>query len=134
RSNALTWYWTVYIVVIGGVLGFSSFRQKQDRVKSIIVAVLYVCFAYKNLGAIGDVTEQRMAVLQSIKGYPVGNSETELATARSFRQSIEPTLVTPEYGGIRNFHILCDVLTISAIWAMERRRRLSVVETPPTTP
>ena len=27
RTTALQWYWTVYILVIGGVIGFSTFRQ-----------------------------------------------------------------------------------------------------------
>ena len=30
RSVALQWYWTIYVLVIGGLLGFSSFRQRQS--------------------------------------------------------------------------------------------------------
>ena len=32
RSTALQWYWTVYVLVIGGVLGFSTFRQRPELV------------------------------------------------------------------------------------------------------
>ena len=59
RSVALQWYWTVYVLVIGGVLGFSTFRQRPELVTTILVTVLYLGFAYKNLGAIRDVTELR---------------------------------------------------------------------------
>jgi hypothetical protein len=30
RSVALQWYWTIYVIVIGGVLGFSTFRQGRN--------------------------------------------------------------------------------------------------------
>ena len=45
RSNALQWYWTVYVAVIGGLLAFSSLRQRPDRITGVLVTVLYVCFA-----------------------------------------------------------------------------------------
>ncbi len=30
RSVALQWYWTIYVLVIGGVVGFSTFRQRRN--------------------------------------------------------------------------------------------------------
>lgn len=121
RSNALQWYWTIYVIVIGGLLAFSSLRQRRDRTTGILVTVLYAFFAYKNLGAIHDVTDQRRAILESIKTY--GPSANEIAQVDRMRQKIEPTLIAPDYEGIRNFHIASDVLTVAALWAMELRRR-----------
>jgi len=120
RSNALQWYWTLYVVVIGGVLAFSSMRQRRSFITTLLVSILYGCFAYKNLGAIHDVTMQRYAVLETIRNYaPKGNEATDVTPVRA---TLEPTLVAPDYGGIRSFHVTCDVLTIAALWAMERRR------------
>lgn len=119
RSNALQWYWTVYVVVIGGLLAFSSLRQRPDVLTAILVTVLYCFFAYKNLGAIRDVTVQRLAVLDLIRQTP---AVPESAQTPQLRQTLEPTLVAPEYSGIRNFHIASDLLTIAAVWAMEWRR------------
>ena len=119
RSNALQWYWTVYVVVIGGLLAFSSLRQRPDSRTAVLVTILYICFAYKNLGAIRDVTFQRMAIYETLKTVPNEPSEV----SRPLRPRLEPTLVPPAYEGVRNFHVATDVLTVLALWAMERRRR-----------
>jgi hypothetical protein len=129
RSNALQWYWTVYVVVIGGLLAFSSIRQRPDLVTGVLVTVLFAFFAYKNLGAIRDVTMQRVAVASLIRqSSPAAATSgaiagTEVADMNRLRQVLEPTLITPAYEGIRNFHIASDLLTIAAFWAMEWRRR-----------
>ena len=123
RSNALQWYWTIYVVVIGGLLAFSSLRQRPDVVTAILVSVLYAFFAYKNLGAIRDVTFQRHAVLALIKEVPADFAAQGALPVSRHRELIEPTLVAPEYDGVRNFHVASDVLTLAAIWAMEWRRR-----------
>jgi hypothetical protein len=123
RSNALQWYWTIYVVVIGGLLAFSSLRQRPDLVTAVLVSVLYVFFAYKNLGAIRDVTFQRHAVLAAIKEAPADGASQDGVPVTRLRQLVEPTLVAPDYDGVRNFHVASDVLTLAAIWAMEWRRR-----------
>lgn len=115
RSNALQNYWTLYVVVIGGLLAFSSIRQQGDRLTTLLVSILFSFFAFKNLDAIHDVTVQRFAVLESIKQLP--------ATAKN---TIETTLTPPEFGGVRNFHITSAVLTLLALWSMERRRQKAV--------
>ena len=128
RSNSLQWYWTIYVVVIGGLLAFSSLRQRPDFRTAILVTVLYCFFAYKNLGAIRDVTEQRFAILQTIKSYP---SDPLDPIDAKLRATVEPTLVPPEYPGVRNFHVASDLLTVAAIWTMERRRARAAKEVPP---
>jgi hypothetical protein len=125
RSGALQWYWTVYVVVIGGLLAFASLRQRPDWKTFILVAILYVCFAYKNLGAIKDVTYERYAILTTMKTITPTPSETAL------KQNVEPTLIPPEYGGVRNFHVACDVLTIAALGTMELRRMRAARSSPP---
>ncbi len=117
RSNALQNYWTLYVVIIGGLLAFASMRKQSDVVTTALVTVLFCFFAYKNIGAIHDVTLQRHATLAAIKAAP---ETPEIKTARA---TLEPTLLPPEYEGVRNFHVVTDVLTVLALWAMERRRR-----------
>ncbi len=112
RSDALQNYWTLYVVVIGGLLAFSSIRKQGDMLTTLLVSILFGFFAFKNLDAIHDVTVQRFAVLESIKQLP--------ATAKD---TIASTLTPPEFAGVRTFHIASDVLTILALWSMERRRR-----------
>jgi hypothetical protein len=124
RSNALTWFWTVYLLVIGGLLGFSLFRQRPDVIKTVLVTVLYALFAYKNLGAIEEVIKQRSAILQLMKESNATGADA--ADIKRAREALEPTFMPSEYEGlfgVRNFHILCDLLTIVAIWAMELRRK-----------
>jgi hypothetical protein len=84
-----------------------------------LVTVLYCFFAYKNLGAIKDVTDQRLAIHRAIVSLPGDRLDVKEI---DLRPVIEPTLLPPEYPGVRNFHVASDVLTIAAIWAMERRR------------
>jgi hypothetical protein len=113
RSNSLQWYWTLYVVIVGGLLAFSSIRKERDRRTALLVMILFCFFAYKNLGAIHDVTEQRLAVLKLIKDTPALLAD---------RVTLEPTLQPPEYEGVRNFHVTSDVLVVLAVGLMERRR------------
>jgi hypothetical protein len=39
------------------------------------------------------------------------------------RDTLEPTLAPPALEGVRNFHVTSDIVTIAALWSMERRRR-----------
>lgn len=127
RSNALQWYWTLYVVVIGGLLAISSFRRRTDRLLTVLVTVLYCFFAYKNLGAIQDASDQRTAILQSIRHVAMNGTDSP---NRELRDRLEPTLVSPSSPSIRNFHVVCDLLTIAALWTMERRRRRLARELP----
>ena len=120
RSTALQSYWTLYVVVIGGLLAFSSLRVRPDPLTALLVTVLFCLFAYKNLGAIHDTTRQRFAVLQAI--HQTSAAAPETSDAGQVAKILDPTLVAPAYEGIRNFHIVSDLLTIAAIGAMERRR------------
>ena len=121
RCNALQWYWTLYVIVIGGVLAFSTFRQYRDLIVTVLVSLLYAGFAYKNLGAIEATTLELQALLSAIKDYPLTGPDA--ADVKRVRDVLEPTLIISEIPGVRNFHVACDILTIAAIWAKEWRRK-----------
>ena len=55
RSNALQAYWTLYVVIVGGLLAFSSLRKLPAAVTTLIVTLLFGLFAYENLDAIMTV-------------------------------------------------------------------------------
>src|SRR5438477_5111040 len=89
RSVALQWYWTIYVLVIGGVLGFSTFRQRPELVTTVLVSVLYVCFAYKNLGAIEATADEREAIRSALQDYPA-DSGTDAADVKRVRDRLQP--------------------------------------------
>lgn len=120
RSNALQWYWTLYVIVIGGLLAFASMRKERDRATTILVTVLFCFFAYKNHGAIQDAAGQRQAALETLQQQSRGASDP--LTAQAARR-LEPTMIAADPKGTRNFHLLSDVLTVAALWAMELRRK-----------
>lgn len=124
RSAALQWYWTLYVVVIGGLLGLSTLRRRADLAKTLIITVLFCCFAYKNLGAIEETMLQRSAIVRAMRE---GTFEDRTSSLGAQRNLLEPTLTTTNPAGTRAFHLSCDLLTIAAIWLMERRRRGSKV-------
>lgn len=121
RSVALQWYWTLYVIVIGGVLAFSTFRQHPETVTVVLVSLLYAGFAFKNLGAIEATAEQREAILAAVKDYPnVGPGAAEVQRVRAM---LEPAMPPYDIAGARFFHLVCDLLTLAAVWAKEWHRR-----------
>ena len=120
RSVALQWYWTVYVIVIGGVLGFSTFRLRREPVTTLLVTILFVCFVYKNEGAIEATAEEREAIRAAFKQYPAAG--TNAADVSRVREKVEPALPEYDIPGARYFHIACALLTIVFIWAKEWRR------------
>jgi hypothetical protein len=124
RSVALQWYWTVYVLVIGGVVGFSTFRQRPELITAILVAVLYGCFAYKNLGAIEATATEREAIRAAVIEFtPRAEPSEEATQIKQIRPHLEPTLPPYDIPAARNFHLLCDLLTIVYIAAKELTRK-----------
>ncbi len=121
RSGAILSLWTLYVVILGGLLAFSSIRKQPDRLTTALVSVLFVIFAYQNLGGLHDAADQRLAVRELIRQPSPGGGPT--------REAFEATLQPVTYGNIRTFHCISDVLTLCALWAMELRRRRSVQPT-----
>jgi hypothetical protein len=121
RSVALQWYWTIYVLVIGGIVGFSLFRQRPELVTTILVSILFACFAFKNEGAIEATAEEREAIRAAFIRYP--DEGPRGADIKLVRLKVEPTLSEYDIPGARYFHIACALLTIGFVWAKEWRRR-----------
>src|SRR6266705_4327682 len=121
RSTAMQAYWNLYVLIVGGLLAFSSLRNQPAAITTLIVSVLFVLFAYKNLDAMYDTTQQRFATIEAIKQFDA--SGTNAASLKQTRDLLEPTLTPATYGSVRATHVTSDVLTIAALWAMEFRRR-----------
>jgi hypothetical protein len=121
RSVALQWYWTIYVLVIGGIVGFSLFRQRPELVTTILVSILFACFAFKNEGAIEATAEEREAIRAAFLEYPPTGANA--ADIKLTRAKLEPTLPAYDIPGARYFHIACAILTIVFLWAKEWRRR-----------
>jgi TctA family transporter len=122
RSNAMQQYWNLYVIIVGGILAFSSLRKQPAAVTTALVCILFGLFAYKNLDAMYDVTAQRFATIQAIKEFDSANAVTA-AAPKQIRDLLEPTLTPATYGSVRATHVTSDVLTIAALCAMELRRR-----------
>ena len=130
RSNAMQQYWNLYVIIVGGILAFSSMRKQPAAITTALVCVLFALFAYNNLDAMHDTTAQRFATLDSIKGFPREGGATDASSARD---RLEPTLTPATYGSVRTTHVTSDILTIIGLWAMEfRRRRLRDSAVAPT--
>ena len=121
RSTAMQAYWNLYVLIVGGLLAFSSLRKQPAAITTLIVSVLFALFAYKNLDAMYDTTQQRFATIEAIKQFDA--SGTNAASLKQTRDLLEPTLTPATYGSVRATHVTSDVLTIVALWAMEFRRR-----------
>jgi hypothetical protein len=119
RSNALQAYWTLYVVILGGLLAFSSLRKQPATLTTALVTLLFALFAFKNLDAIHDVTVQRFAVLQAIKQ----TDATAVSEIQQVRAAVEPTLIPASFASVKATHLTADLLTILALWAIEYRRR-----------
>ena len=119
RSNALQGYWTLYVVIVGGLLAFSSLRKQSAAVTTLIVSILFGLFAYENMDAILTVTRQRHATLAAIKQAD-SNAAAEI---KPLRDLLEPTLTPAPESSTKRTHLVSDILTILGLWAMEFRRR-----------
>lgn len=123
RSVALQWYWTIYVLVIGGIVAFSTFRLQRQLVTTILITILFACFAFKNEGAIEATAEEREAIRAAFKEYP--ETGPNAADIKLVRAKVEPTLTPYDIAGARYFHIVCALLTIAYVWAKEWRRETS---------
>jgi hypothetical protein len=128
RSVALQWYWTIYILVIGGVLAFSTFRVRPELATTVLVMLLYVGFAYKNLGAIEATAVERAAVRSLINDYPV--SGPDAGQHRRTHETLKRAMPPYDIAGARNFHIACDILTVILLWVKEFLRRKAADQIP----
>lgn len=120
RTTALQNYWNLYVVVVGGLLAFSSLRKQPAFVTTLIVSLLFCLFAYENHDAIQVATGQRLAVHEAITKFDPGAAGP---TAKPARDVLEPTLTPASHASVRTTHLTSDILVIAGLWAMELRRR-----------
>src|SRR5207244_7674904 len=78
RSTAMQAYWNLYVLIVGGLLAFSSLRKQPAAITTLIVSVLFALFAYKNLDAMYDTTQQRFATIEAIKQFRSEEHTSEL--------------------------------------------------------
>ena len=120
RTTALQNYWNLYVVVVGGLLAFSSLRKHPALVTTLIVSLLFCLFAYENHDAIQVATGERLATHEAITKFDRGDANP---TAKQVRDLLEPTLTPASHASVRMTHLTSDLLVIAALWAMELRRR-----------
>ena len=121
RSTAMQQYWNLYVIIVGGVLAFSSLRKQPAAITTLLVCILFALFAYNNLNAMKDTTAQRFATIEAIKQFDSGAGAA--SPSKQVRDLLEPTLTPATYNSVRTTHVISDILTIAALWAMELRRR-----------
>lgn len=121
RSTAMQQYWNLYVIIVGGVLAFSSLRKQPAAITTVLVCVLFALFAYNNLDAMKDTTAQRFATIDAIKQFDSGAAAA--SPSKQVRDLLEPTLTPATYNSVRLTHVTSDILTIAALLAMELRRR-----------
>jgi hypothetical protein len=124
RTTALQNYWTLYVVIVGGLLAFSSLRKQPAALTTLIVSILFGLFAYENLDAIKATASQRHAALAAIKQSDAGSTAPEIKPVRDL---IEPTLNPASLSSTQMTHLISDLLTIAGLWVMELRRRKNAV-------
>jgi hypothetical protein len=128
RSNALQAYWNLYVVIVGGLLAFSSLRKQSAIVTTLIVSLLFGLFAYENYDAIQIATGQRLATHEAIKKFDLSGAPP---SGPQVRELLEPTMTPASHQGVRTTHLTSDILVIVGLWAMEFRRR-KLRDTAPT--
>jgi len=121
RSTAMQQYWNLYVIIVGGVLAFSSLRKQPAAITTVLVCILFGLFAYNNLDAMKDTTAQRFATIDAIKQFDSGAGAA--SPSKQVRDLLEPTLTPATYNSVRFTHMTSDILTIAALLAMELRRR-----------
>jgi hypothetical protein len=114
-------YWNLYVIIVGGVLAFSSLRKQPAAITTVLVCILFGLFAYNNLDAMKDTTAQRFATIDAIKQFDSGAGAA--SPSKQVRDLLEPTLTPATYNSVRFTHMTSDILTIAALLAMELRRR-----------
>ncbi len=120
RSNALQGYWNLYVVVVGGLLAFSSLRKQPAAITTLIVSALFCLFAYENHDAIQVATGQRLATHEAITKFDAASAGP---IAKEVRDALEPTLTPASHSSVRMTHLISDILVLAGLWAMEWRRR-----------
>jgi hypothetical protein len=124
RSNALEALWTIYVTVVGALLGFCATRQKLGLWIMSVITVAFCLFAAGNLSGLRDVTLERVALHAALVNYEPPPEAKQSNNMMELQKLVTPTLhPTPFEGGpgILSYHLTLDVLTIAALWIIAYR-------------
>src|SRR5260370_7314616 len=113
RSNAMQQYWYLYVIIVGGVLAFSSLRKQPAAITTALVCILFALFAYENLDAMKDTTAQRFATLEAIKQFDSGAAAA--TPSKQLRDLLEPTLPPPPFLTLKTSPLLDPLLPFPSI-------------------
>ena len=119
RSTALQNYWTLYVVIVGGLLAFCPCANNRGpNHPDCHTSFRFVCLRKPrcNQSYDGGSVMPRCRHQQS----DPGSTAPEIKPVRDL---LEPTLNPATESSARNTHLVSDLLTIAALWAMELRRR-----------
>src|SRR5437764_12933966 len=106
RSNALQGYWNLYVVVVGGLLAFSSLRKQPAIITTLIVSLLFGLLAYENHDAIQVATGQRLATHEATTKFDPGATGP---TAKPVRDGLEPTVTPASHTRVRTTQLTSDM-------------------------
>src|SRR3954467_5997399 len=107
RAGAMQQYWNLYVIIVGGILAFSSMSKQPAAITTALVCILFGLFAYNNLDAMHDTTAQRFATLEAIK--QAGGSGNGSAEQNRVHQLFLPTLTPATYSSVRTTHVISDI-------------------------
>src|SRR3954462_13538618 len=105
RTTALQNYWTLYVVIVGGLLAFSSLRKQPAALTTLIVSILFGLFAYENLDAIKATATPRHATVPAIKQSDAGSTAPQ---SNPVRDVLEPTLKPAALSSTQTTHLISD--------------------------
>src|ERR1700685_3398680 len=91
RSNALEALWTIYVTVVGALLGFCAARGRLGLWTMSVITVAFCLFAAGNLSGMRDVTLQRVALNAAIINYEPP-PDTKASNVMELRKLLTPTL------------------------------------------
>ena len=117
RTNAMQTLWSIYITIVLGLLGFVGTAKPRTAIV-VAMAIAFCGFAYVNCDALRSVTWQRNVVASLVR------AESGKGDNSDARLRIAGTLDPPSVRGVIAFHVLGDVLVLSAILFLGLKRTL----------
>ncbi len=108
RTNAMQYLWSIYITIVLGLMGFVGTAKPRLAI-IFLMLIAFFGFAYVNCGALRSVTNQRNVVANLIR------SENKSDTDPDVRRQISSTLDPPSVLDVTVFHVIGDLLVISAV-------------------
>lgn len=116
RDDAMQSYWTFYVTVVLGYIGFfgAASPSKYLRPLCVLATAAFCGFGIVNLAAIRETDAQRIELASTIRRFKPSSTlpaERLAAVQATLGQPSSLTVVTV-------FHLIGDLLVIGAIWAI----------------